>query len=83
MAPFVCCKETTMLVLARKLGESIRIGDDVRITVIQIRSGRVRLGIEAPGHVRIHRSEIELRDVDFRGGERVTELVEVAASNDW
>lgn len=72
-----------MLVLARKLGESIRIGENVRITVIQIRSGRVRLGIEAPAHVRIHRSEIELRDVDFRGGEQAAALVEVAAGSDW
>ncbi|MGQ0633234.1 MAG: carbon storage regulator [Planctomycetaceae bacterium] len=47
-----------MLVLARKLSESILVGDDVRITVVQVRPGRVRLGIEAPPHVRIRRQEI-------------------------
>jgi carbon storage regulator len=47
-----------MLVLARKQNEAIRVGDEVRITVVEIRSGRVRLGIEAPRHVRIRRDEI-------------------------
>lgn len=47
-----------MLVLARKLSESIRVGDEIRITVVQIRPGRVRLGIEAPPHVRIRRDEV-------------------------
>ena len=47
-----------MLVLARKLNETIRIGDDVRITVVEIRAGRVRLGIEAPPEVRIRRQAI-------------------------
>lgn len=48
-----------MLVLARKLNESICIGDDVRVTVLQIRGGRIRLGIEAPTRVRVRREEIE------------------------
>lgn len=47
-----------MLVLARKQSEAIRVGDEVRITVVEIRSGRVRLGIEAPRHVRVRRDEI-------------------------
>ncbi|MSR58452.1 MAG: carbon storage regulator [Planctomycetaceae bacterium] len=47
-----------MLVLAGKLSESIQVGDDIRITVVQIRPGRVRLGIEAPPHVRIRRDEV-------------------------
>src|SRR5690348_1181995 len=46
-----------MLVLARKLHESIRVGDEVRIIIVEIRPGRVRLGIEAPPHVRIRREE--------------------------
>ena len=37
-----------MLVLTRKLGENIRIGDSVKITVLEVRSGQVKLGIEAP-----------------------------------
>lgn len=47
-----------MLVLARKTSETICVGDSVRITVVQIRPGRVRLGIEAPSSVRIRREEI-------------------------
>lgn len=47
-----------MLVLARKPNESIQIGEEVRVVVVQIRPGRVRLGIEAPANVRIRRSEV-------------------------
>lgn len=47
-----------MLVLTRKSGESIVIGDDVVITVLEIRGGQVRLGVEAPREVTIHRSEV-------------------------
>ena len=58
-----------MLVLARKPNESIHIGEEVRIVVVQIRPGRVRLGIEAPSHVRIRRSEVaplgEAETVEF------------------
>lgn len=50
-----------MLVLTRKLGENIRIGDDVKITVLEVRSGQVKLGIEAPPHVKVHREEIYAR----------------------
>lgn len=49
-----------MLVLARKLSEAIRVGDEVRITIVEIRAGRVRLGIEAPRHIRIRRDELIL-----------------------
>ena len=47
-----------MLVLTRKLGENIRIGDDVKITVLEVRAGQVKLGIEAPPEVKVHREEI-------------------------
>ncbi len=47
-----------MLVLTRKVGEGIVIGDDIRITVVEIKGGGIRLGIEAPSHVKIHRQEI-------------------------
>lgn len=48
-----------MLVLSRKLGESIRIDDHINVTVVSVAGGRVRLGIEAPADVRIMRSEID------------------------
>lgn len=47
-----------MLVLTRKSGESIVIGDEVVITVLEVRGGQVRLGVEAPREVTIHRSEV-------------------------
>ena len=50
-----------MLVLTRKLGENIRIGDAIKITVLEVRSGQVKLGIEAPAEVKVHREEIYAR----------------------
>lgn len=47
-----------MLVLTRKLGESIHIGDDIVITVVDVRPSRIRLGIDAPPEIRIEREEI-------------------------
>ncbi|WP_397570459.1 carbon storage regulator [Schlesneria sp. T3-172] len=47
-----------MLVLTRKKSESISIGNDVVITITQIGSGKVKLGIVAPDHIRIRRSEL-------------------------
>ena len=47
-----------MLVLSRKLNESIVIGENIVVTVIDIRGDKIRLGIEAPRHVSVHRQEI-------------------------
>lgn len=47
-----------MLILTRKLNESITIGDEVKITVLEIEKGHVRLGIDAPRHISIHREEV-------------------------
>ena len=47
-----------MLVLSRHRDESIIIGDDIVITVVDIRGDKVRLGIEAPTHIPVHRQEI-------------------------
>lgn len=47
-----------MLVLSRKQGESIVVGTAIRVTVIELRGGRVRLGIEAPAHVNVRRQEL-------------------------
>jgi len=49
-----------MLVLTRKLGESIAIDDSIKITVVQIKGKQVRLGIEAPKDTKIHREEVYL-----------------------
>ena len=47
-----------MLILTRQIGESIMIGDDVIITVLGIRGEQVRIGIDAPRDVPVHREEI-------------------------
>jgi carbon storage regulator len=47
-----------MLVLSRKTNESLVIRDDIVITVVEIRGDRVRLGIQAPREVTVHRKEI-------------------------
>jgi len=49
-----------MLILTRKLGESITIGDNIKVTVVDIKGKQVRLGIEAPKNVSVHREEIFL-----------------------
>jgi len=50
-----------MLVLTRKLNQSIKIGDDVEITVIEVRGDQVRLGVTAPRDVAVHRKEVYLQ----------------------
>jgi carbon storage regulator len=48
-----------MLVLTRKLEQSIQIGDDVTITILAVKGNTVRIGISAPEHVRVARSELQ------------------------
>jgi len=52
-----------MLVLSRKLTESIHIGDSVVVTVLEIRGNKVRLGIDAPKEIHVLRSELQDADV--------------------
>lgn len=47
-----------MLVFNRKLGETICIGDDIRVTIVNLRNGMVRVGIDAPASVKVHREEV-------------------------
>jgi carbon storage regulator len=47
-----------MLVLSRRRNESIQIGDDVKVTILDVQGDKVRLGIEAPPHVSVHREEV-------------------------
>jgi carbon storage regulator len=50
-----------MLILTRKIGECITIGDDIKVHVVDIRGKQVRLGIEAPTHAPIYRQEVYQR----------------------
>lgn len=48
-----------MLVLTRKLDEAIQIGDNIKITVLRVKGNTVRIGIEAPKHIKVIRDELE------------------------
>lgn len=50
-----------MLVLSRRLGEVLRVGDDIVVTVLGINGNQVRLGIQAPKEIAVHREEIYKR----------------------
>ena len=53
-----------MLILSRKLGESIHVGDSVTVTVLGVARGQVKIGIEAPRELGVHREEIYQRIQD-------------------
>ena len=68
-----------MLVLTRKLGESIAIDDHIKITVVQIKGKQVRLGIQAPKETKIHREEVysAIQDQNKVSGSAPTDLDEL------
>jgi carbon storage regulator len=60
-APFDPRYETLMLILTRKAGEAIRIGEEVTITVLEVKGTQIRLGIAAPRDVTVDREEVAKR----------------------
>ena len=66
-------EEEPMLVLTRRIGESILIGDDVEITLVRIEGDQVRIGISAPKHVQVYRKELldEVQRENIRAAETV------------
>ena len=70
-----------MLVLTRRQGESIVIGNGIKLTVVTVGPGRVKLGIEAPPHVRIDREEIHNR-IQQEQASDVLAVVQATASGE-
>lgn len=70
-----------MLVLTRRSGESIAIGDDIRIRVLRTNGSRVRIGIEAPSDVRIVREQRE--DLPTRSGGSLPEGSKLMLDAGW
>ncbi|MFM7224052.1 MAG: carbon storage regulator CsrA [Actinomycetota bacterium] len=69
-----------MLVLTRRAKQSVMIGDDIVVTVLEVRGDQVRLGIEAPRSVAVHREEV-FEQVRSESGARVGEPTPVAPAS--
>jgi carbon storage regulator len=69
-----------MLVLSRKPGETLYLGDSIKVTVLKVKGDRISIGIEAPAECAIRRSEIDPREmtvrppVEARSGKPVVEF---------
>ena len=70
-----------MLVLTRKVNEGVHIGDNIFVRVVEVGRGTVRLGIDAPGHVPIHRQEIfeRIQDQNLQSSKGASEDILKAA----
>lgn len=69
-----------MLVLSRKKSEQVMIGDDIVVTIVEVRGDKVRLGIDAPAHVPVHRSEVY--DAIKRNAAKISPVVAAEAATD-
>lgn len=60
-----------MLILTRKTGESLLVGDDVEVTVLSVRGSQVKLGVNAPKDIAVHRQEIyqKIKDTESQQSE--------------
>ncbi|MFA5630384.1 MAG: carbon storage regulator CsrA [Porticoccaceae bacterium] len=59
-----------MLILTRRVGETLVVGDDITVTVLGVKGNQVRLGVNAPKDVTVHREEIYQRIQQEKGQER-------------
>ncbi len=70
-----------MLILTRKVGESIMVGDHVRVVVVEVKGRQVRIGVEAPGETKIYRGEIfeRIQEENSRASQAGADAVKRAA----
>ena len=70
-----------MLVLTRKRDESIIIGDDIKVTIVEVRGDQVKIGIKAPRSISVHREEIyqEIQDENRRAALQADAMVDLKA----
>jgi len=72
-----------MLVLTRKLGESIAIDDRIRITVVALKGNQVKLGIDAPADTKIYREEIYVKIMEENRQAATTSPAELPELDSW
>ncbi len=70
-----------MLILTRKVGETLMIGDQVEVTILSIKGNQVRIGVNAPKEIPVHREEIYARIKREQAGQDSTGAVE--QEEDW
>lgn len=72
-----------MLILSRKKGESIQIGDDIEITIAAIQGDQVKIGINAPKHIEIHRKEVylEIQKENANAAKNIEDLINLLAQS--
>ncbi|GGF52871.1 carbon storage regulator CsrA [Alteromonas lipolytica] len=58
-----------MLILTRRVGETLMVGDEVTVTVLGVKGNQVRIGVNAPKEVSVHREEIYMRIQAEKGGQ--------------
>ena len=68
-----------MLILTRRVGETVVIGDDVDVTVLGVKGNQVRIGVKAPKEVTVHREEIYQRICGEQNGNRDIGIVKAVA----